>query len=98
MPRSALIAIGFAVLLTALPAMAEDRHPGSGGLPAPPRQLPPAAQKLTAPDPANYSAQMAQSLGVRNGRIELTSPDSRHAYVPGISLGGGSILSLQWRP
>jgi hypothetical protein len=50
----------------------------------------------------NYSDEIAQTLGVQNGRWDAfdTGP-SRNIFVPSLSGGvdrGGAMIKLQWRP
>jgi len=50
----------------------------------------------------NYSDEIAQTLGVKNGRWDAfdTGP-SRNIFVPSLSGGvdrGGAMIKLQWRP
>ena len=94
------IAIASLCLLAA-PALAADRVPGGGGLlPLPNPQLQMQRQMNTArvehgPYPMTYSEQVAQSLGVRNGRVDLIAPQTSTPYAPSLSVGGG-MLRLRW--
>jgi hypothetical protein len=48
----------------------------------------------------NYTDEMAQSLGVRDGRWEAFDTGSKHPLVPSLKGGidsGGAMLRLQWR-
>lgn len=48
----------------------------------------------------NYTDQMAQSLGIRDGRWEVFDPGSNHPLMPSLKGGidsGGPMLRLQWR-
>jgi hypothetical protein len=56
-----------------------------------------------SPYPMNYSEEVAQSLGVRNGHMDVFSsrPAANDPLMPVVSggLGGdGAMLKLQWRP
>ena len=45
-----------------------------------------------------YSEQVAKSLGVRDGGLELARPaDRSDPYAPSVSFTG-TALRLQWRP
>ena len=68
----------------------------------PPTQLQHAKEGKSAPAepyPMNYSDQMAQSLGVRDGKWEAFT--SKPPLTPSLnaSMGSsGSMLKLQWQP
>ena len=94
------LAIGTLCLL-AVPAAAAGNVPGSGGLlPVPNPHVQMQRQMNTAPVgrspyPMTYSEQVAQSLGVRNGRVDLIAPQTSSPYAPSLSVGGG-MLRLRW--
>jgi hypothetical protein len=96
-------------MMAATPAWAGfgPRVPGANSLAAPLSY--PGAPKPAAPEQAkqpyamNYTDEAAQTLGVRDGRMDVfsTRPASRSGLMPTISggLGGeGAMLRLQWRP
>jgi hypothetical protein len=102
MTRLGTFTIAIAVLsLMAVPAMAAGNVPGGGGLlPLPNPQLQMQRQMNTVPvergpHPMTYSEQVAQSLGVRNGRVDLIAPQTSSPYAPSLSVGGG-MLRLRW--
>ena len=77
-----------------------DSHPGSGGITLKPLIQSQAAAPSPAPPPLypmTYSDQVAQSLGVRDGGVELRSADRSNPYAPSLRFTGG-MLRLQWRP
>jgi len=89
-----------ALVLIAGPAAAGG-VPGSGGLPPIPNpQLQRQRQSMATPvargpHPTTYSEQVAQSLGVRDGRFDLIAPQARNPYVPSLSMSSG-MLRLRW--
>jgi hypothetical protein len=101
MVRTGLFAGCFAFLALAGTALAADRVPGSGGIIFKPLVQPQAtiqAPMAPSPYPMNYSEQVAQSLGVRDGGLDLVRPaDHSGSYTPSVSFNG-SMLRLQWRP
>ena len=99
MVRSGILAGCLALLALAGTASANDRAPGSGGITFKP--LVQTQAVIPAPAPSSryamtYSEQMAQSLGVRDGGLELARPADR-SYAPSVSFTG-TALRLQWRP
>ena len=70
------------------------RYPGA---PKPPV----ADDPRPSPYAMTYIDEAAQSLGVRNGRMDVFSTQSSSSYIPSISggLGGdGAMLRLRWHP
>lgn len=67
----------------------------------------PGAPKLVYDDPRpspyamSFVDEAAQSLGVRNGKMDVFSTQSTSSYLPSISggVGGdGAMLRLKWHP
>ena len=60
------------------------------------------AEQPQAPYAMNYTDELARSLGVKGGRMDLfDSGPSGSAYLPAIKGGvdgGGAMLRLQWHP
>jgi hypothetical protein len=103
MYRSATIALT-SLLLTASPTVA-GAWLGNGGLPpAPVPQRPMPEEERTSPYPTNYAEEVAQRLGVQNGKVslfEIRPQDDRSALMPTFSgnLGPqGAMFSLKWKP
>lgn len=58
------------------------------------------AQDRSQPYAMNYTDEMAQSLGVREGRWEVFDASASHPLMPSVKGGidsGGPMLRLQWR-
>jgi hypothetical protein len=58
------------------------------------------AKDRLQPYAMNYTDEMAQSLGVRDGRWEVFETGSSHPLMPSLKGGidgGGPMLRLQWR-
>jgi hypothetical protein len=107
--RGRAVAILILSLTASSPALAGfgPRVPGSNSLASPlsypgaPKPAAPEQQKQ--PYAMNYSDEAAQTLGVRDGHMDVfsTRPTSGNGLMPTISggLGGeGAMLRLQWRP
>jgi hypothetical protein len=100
MTRSGALAIAILVF-GVLPAMAGNRVPGGGGLPPLPNPQLQMQRRMAAlpaapsPYPMTYTEQVARSLGVRDGRVDLLPAQARNPYSPSVSLGGG-MLRLRW--
>ena len=101
MLRAGLLIGCFAFLAMTVTAAAEQRTPGSGGISFKPlvRPEPDLTRPVAAPSPypMNYSEQVAQSLGLRDGGLDLVRSDHSTPYAPSVSFNG-SMLKLQWRP
>jgi hypothetical protein len=57
-------------------------------------------QEPSHPYARNYTDEMAQSLGIRDGRWEVFDIGSSHPLMPSLKGGidgGGPMLRLQWR-
>ena len=107
--RGRTLAILILGVVASTPAWAGfgPRVPGSNTLASPlsypGAPKPPAPEREKAPYAMNYTDEAAQTLGVRDGHMDLftTRPASRDGLMPTISggLGGeGAMLRLQWRP
>ncbi len=95
-------------LLVSAPAFAGfgPRVPGANPLASPlaypgaPKPPPPEQQKQ--PYAMNYTDEAAETLGMRDGHMDVfSSKPAAHGFMPTISggLGGdGAMLRLQWRP
>ena len=105
-PALALLVLSMAAASPALAGFG-PRVPGSNSLASPlsypgaPKPAAPEQQKQ--PYAMNYTDEAAQTLGVRDGHMDVftTHPTSRSGLVPTLSggLGGdGAMLRLQWRP
>lgn len=87
------------LLLGALPAQAFARPDPNPGYPVPHVQ----ESKLKEPAQPyvrNYTEDMAQSLGMRDGHWEVFEGGSAHPLMPSLKGGldsGGPMLRLQWR-
>jgi hypothetical protein len=61
-------------------------------------------EEMTSPYPANYVEEVAQSLGIKNGKVdvfEICPWDDRNTLMLTLSgsLGGeGAVLKLKWKP
>ncbi len=87
---------GTAALASPLPG---DSHLGSPYL----GQPKPVSDEQKSPYPMNYADEAAQTLGVRDGHMDLfsTQPSRNNPFIPTVSggLGGdGAMLRLQWHP
>jgi hypothetical protein len=88
------------------PALA--RIPFSGGPVISPTNYPGAPKPVyqddvKSPYPMNYADEAAQTLGVRDGRLDVfaTKPAGNQSYMPTLTggVGGdGAMLKLQWHP
>jgi hypothetical protein len=100
MLRASLLIGCFAFLALTVTAAAEERIPGSGGISFKPL-IRPQPDLITpappSPYPMTYSEQVAQSLGVRDGGLDLVRSDHSTPFAPSVSLTG-SMVRLQWRP
>jgi len=97
MVRKAILAGCLALPALAGTAFANDRAPGGGGIVFKPLvQTQGAVPAAPSPYPMTYSEQVAQSLGVRDGGLDLVRPTGR-SYAPSVSFTG-TMLRLQWRP
>jgi hypothetical protein len=103
MVRFGIVAASLALLALTVTAAAEQRTLGGGGYTLKPLVQPistmPAPQPPASPYAMNYSQQVAQSLGVRDGGLALNpTPDHKaNPYAPSVSFNG-SMLRLKWRP
>lgn len=100
MIRRGILAGCLALLALAGTASANDRVPGSGDITFKPlvQQTAIPAPAQLSPYPMTYSEQVAQSLGVRDGGLDLVRPaDRSNSYAPSVSFTG-TMLRLQWRP
>lgn len=66
-----------------------------------PRSQPPTA--LPAPYPMNYTDEAAETLGIKNGHLDVFSaqPKTNDSLLPNLSGGvdhDGAMLKLQWHP
>jgi hypothetical protein len=100
MSRFGLPAAAAAILLAGTSAWAGP-VPGSGGLlPAKPLVMPQSLLPPPKPQPNRYpmtfSENVARSLGVEEGRLNLSTAP-RNPYMPRLSVDGG-MLRLRWRP
>jgi hypothetical protein len=91
-----------ALALCTTPVLANGR-PGGGGLIIQPMPEQIMQRRMSAPAqptpyPMNYTSELAQSLGIRNGGVNLIAPQSRSPYAPSLSVGGGGMLRLRWTP
>ena len=105
MRQMARILIGVA-LLAGSPAMARQTYI-NGAVSASPRDYPgapkPVRDESSSPYAMNYVDEAAQTIGVRNGHMDVFSakPADNHSYLPSLSggLGGdGAMVKLQWHP
>lgn len=65
------------------------------GAPRPPRD------EKTSPYPMTYMDEAAQSLGVRDGHMDVFSTRPSSGFVPSFSAGvdqGGAMFRLRWHP
>lgn len=99
MRASFLLAGGFLLALTvAGPATAQSRYVEPKIITSPQPQPP--SDKAT-PYPMNYTDEAAQTLGVKNGHLDVFSvqPKSDDSLLPNVSGGvdhRGAMLKLQW--
>jgi hypothetical protein len=86
------------------PAMARQTYidgavsPSAADYPGAPR---PVSDNSPAPYAMNYSDEAAQTIGVRDGHLDVFSTNSAESHLPYLSggLGGdGAMLKLQWHP
>jgi hypothetical protein len=101
-----LIAAAAASLIGASPAMARVPF-GAGGMPSP-NGYPGAPKRIYEDDvkqpyAMNYADEAVETLGFKNGHMDLFSakPPKNNPYLPTFSggLGGdGAMLKLQWHP
>lgn len=89
-------------ILAAGPAIARTRGPDLDGVPAMPGARQP-ADPQAEPYAMNYAEEAAQTLGFKDGHMEVfsTRPEPADSLVPTFSGGvdrGGLMLKLQWRP
>jgi len=102
----AKIMVGIALLATS-PAMAHIATLGAAPItsaasyPGAPRPV--HDDGIVSPYAMNYADEAAQSLGVRDGRVDIftAQPADNQSYLPTFSagLGGdGAMLKLQWHP
>ena len=92
--------------LLALPGTAWAAHPLDINHPGSPLAYPgspkPVYDDVKPPYPMNYADEAAQTLGFRDGHLDVfsTQPAKNNPFVPVFSggLGGdGAMLRLQWR-
>lgn len=94
-----ILCSGAVLLLGCLPGHAFSRPDPNPGYPVPHVQ----ESKLkepTQPYVRNYTEDMAQSLGMRDGHWEVFDGGSAHSLMPSLKGGidsGGPMLRLQWR-
>jgi hypothetical protein len=101
MKGSFLLAGGFWLTLTVVgPAARQSRiaEPKIIALPQPQPQ----PDKAT-PYPMNYADEAAETLGIKNGHLDVFSvqPKSNSSFLPNVSGGvdhEGAMLKLQWHP
>lgn len=98
MIRAAFLPGCVAFLALTAAAAAQPRVPGSGGISFRPLVQPQLIAPAPAPTrfPLTYSDQVAQSLGLRDGNMNLVQPGAS-PYAPSVSFNG-SMLRLRWRP
>ncbi len=61
----------------------------------------PVRDEQTAPYAMTYTDEVAQSLGVRDGHMDVFSIPSGSTYMPSFSAGvdqGGAMFRLKWHP
>ena len=66
--------------------------------PGAPRLVP---ERAKSPYPMTYTDEVAQSLGVKDGRWDVFSTRPVSGYMPSFSAGvdqGGAMLRLKWHP
>lgn len=101
MKGSFLLAGGFLLAITvAGPATGQSRYVEPKIITLPQTQPPP---DKTTPYPMTYTDEAAQTLGVKNGHLDVFSvqPKSNDSLLPKVSGGvdhGGAMLKLQWHP
>jgi hypothetical protein len=101
MRASFLFAGAFLLALTlAGPSMAQSRYVEPKIITLPLSQPPP---DKASPYPMNYTDEAAESLGIKNGHLDVFSvqPTSNESLLPNVSGGldhGGAMLKLQWHP
>ena len=106
MTRTGILILGITVgAMLASPAIAAGRVPGGGGLL--PRSNPEwemqrrmmLQEPARSPYPRNYAEEVAESLGVRKGQVDLVGARdiARNPYAPSVSMGAGALLRLRWR-
>jgi hypothetical protein len=95
-----ILGIAGGLFLGALPA-----HASPGSTPDPAYAVPHVretqANERSHPYARNYTDQMAQSLGLRDGQWEVFDAGPRQSLIPSLKGGlasGGPMLRLQWRP
>ena len=94
-----------ALTLLTVPASAESRVPGNGGLlPIPDPQMQMRRRMVEEPQakspyPMTYSEEVALGLGVREGGVSLyeSRDAARNPYAPSVVLGG-TMVRLRWSP
>lgn len=104
MKGRALFAGGFWLALAVVgPAASQPRAVDPKvmmSLPQPQPQPPP---DKTVPYPMNYADEAAETLGIKNGHLDVFSiqPKSTGSLLPNVSGGvdhEGAMLKLQWHP
>ncbi|HXR94622.1 MAG TPA: hypothetical protein VN718_02015 [Rhizomicrobium sp.] len=58
-------------------------------------------ERSTSPYPMTYTDEVAQSLGVKDGHMDVFSTRPPSGYMPTFSAGvdqGGAMLRLKWHP
>jgi hypothetical protein len=96
----ALLAVGFS------PAAARPSFSAGGPIISPanyPGAPKPVYDDVKLPYAMNYADEAFQTLGGRNGNLEIFSakPAEKGSYLPSFSGGigsGGAMLKLQWHP
>jgi hypothetical protein len=87
-----------ALILAAMPAHAFAAKPDFNA-PYPVQHAKEGALAPAQPYPMNYTDQMAQSLGVRDGKWEAFTSKDPLAPSLGAGMGrSGPMLQLQWKP
>jgi hypothetical protein len=92
----ALLGAGYGTSVQAMSLPLEDhlslQYPGA------PR---PVRQDNQSPYAMTYTDEVAQSLGVKDGHMDLFSTVPASSYLPSFSAGvdrGGAMLRLKWHP
>lgn len=61
----------------------------------------PVREQHLSPYPMTYVDEAAQTLGVRDGHMDVFSTQPRSSYMPSFSAGvdkGGAMFRLRWHP
>ena len=101
MRRFGTLALAFAALAAGSQAGWAFRLPDSNPIPLTEHQKQlRAAETETQPYAMSYSEEAARSLGVRSGRWDAFSTQSRDPFMPSLRGGidqGRAMIGLQWR-